>query len=271
MPELLDRMKAAALAASDAILAIYGSPFTAEHKQDGSPVTQADQEAEAIIFSHLEDTGIPILAEEAVAAGRIPKLGRRYFVVDPLDGTKEFVKRNGEFTVNIALIEDGRPVMGVVLSPVTGDLYWGSEEGAFFQARLVDGFTEAKRLFVAPEGAFRVVASRSHGHEALGAFCSELAITEDVSVGSSLKFCLLARGDAQFYPRFTPTCEWDTAAGQAVLEAAGGVVLELDGSPLRYGKQELRFLNPFFLAAAGPELGRRGTRAMRNALGASVG
>jgi 3'(2'), 5'-bisphosphate nucleotidase len=260
---LLNTMLDAAVAASAVINEVYARPIVAEHKSDGSPVTEADGRAEAVILSYLESTGIPVLAEESVAAGRIPELGRRFFVVDPLDGTKEFIKRNGEFTVNIALVEDGKPVLGVVMTPVTGQAFTGGPEGAFSMT-IADGQAREKRpISVDRSGPLKIVASRSHGHAALAVLCQELAITEDVSVGSSLKFCILAQGDAQLYPRFTPTSEWDTAAGQAVLEAAGGVVLTLDGEPLVYGKQRRDYLNPFFVAAADRELGRKAAARMR--------
>lgn len=247
----------AAIAAAEVIREIYAHPIAASAKADGSPVTKADAAAEAVILDHLAATGIPVLAEESVSAGRIPELGRRYFVVDPLDGTKEFLKRNGEFTVNIALVEDDLPVMGVVLAPVSGEAFIGDADGAYSCQTLNGAISDKQRISVAAAVPPRVVASRSHGHEALGALCRSLKIETDVSVGSSLKFCLLARGDAQLYPRFTPTSEWDTAAGQAVLEAAGGTVITLDGQRLSYGKREKDFLNPFFVAASDVDLARR--------------
>lgn len=260
---LTDVMLAAAIAAAGVINEVYARPFATDIKADGSPVTEADAAAEAVILAHLRPTGIPVLAEESAAAGDIPELGTRFFVVDPLDGTKEFVKRNGEFTVNIALVEHGRPVLGVVLAPVSGDIFYGGN-GAAFAARLAGGVPGATTaIHVAETRPLRVVASRSHGHAALARFCDTFAVAEDVSVGSSLKFCLLARGDAALYPRFTPTSEWDTAAGQAVLEAAGGVVLTLDGLPLAYGKSGTGYLNPYFVAAAGADLGRRAAAEMR--------
>lgn len=260
---LLDTMLDAAIAAAGVINAVYARPILAEHKHDGSPVTEADMAAEAVILEHLDATGIPVLGEESVAAGRIPVLGTRFFVVDPLDGTKEFLKRNGEFTVNIALVEHGYPTLGVVLAPVTGLAYIGGPDGAF----LVDIATGTRKpISVASEGPLNVVASRSHGHEALHSLCDLFAVAADVSVGSSLKFCLVAEGKAQLYPRFTPTCEWDTAAGQAVLEAAGGAMLTLDGSRFDYGHAERGFLNPFFVAAADAELGRKAAHAMRKLL-----
>ena len=256
----------AAIAAAAVILEVYARPIHAVAKSDGSPVTEADAAAEEIIIAHLQGTGVPVLGEESVSAGIIPTLGERYFVVDPLDGTKEFIKRNGEFTVNIGLVEHGRPSMGVVLAPVTGEIFVGDATGAW-AGRVTDGVvTERRAITVGWLPRLRIVASRSHGHEALEKLCTTLDVESDVSVGSSLKFCLLARGDAQLYPRFTPTCEWDTAAGQAVLEAAGGAVVTLDGAPMRYGKHELNFLNPYFVAAASLDLAQRAAREMRELL-----
>jgi 3'(2'), 5'-bisphosphate nucleotidase len=262
MPEqLLDLMLLAARAAAAEIMDVYLDEFDIYQKVDGSPVTLADQRGEAAILRILAPTGIPALAEESVAGGHVPALGDRFFCIDPLDGTKEFLKRNGEFTVNIALVENGRPTMGVVLAPASGATYLGSAAGAFE----IDPRNERHPIRTNSNPPMRVVASRSHGHEALGQFCDALLVTGDVSVGSSLKFCLLARGDAQLYPRFTPTSEWDTAAGQAVLEAAGGAVLTIEGEPMRYGRGG-DHLNPFFIAAASPDLAQRGAAEMRKAL-----
>lgn len=257
----------AAMAAARVILDVYARPIAAVSKSDGSPVTEADAAAEAVILDHLASTGIPVLGEESVAAGIVPVLGERYFVVDPLDGTKEFIKRNGEFTVNIALVEHGVPVMGVVLAPATGETFIGDVSGAW-ACNTASGIADEKRsISVASVTPLRIVASRSHGHAALATLCETLEVEEDVSVGSSLKFCLLARGDAQLYPRFTPTSEWDTAAGQAVLEAAGGAVVTLDGQRMTYGKRDLAFLNPYFVAAASGELARRAAAEMSKILG----
>lgn len=247
----------AAIAAAVVICEVYHRPIHVVTKVDGSPVTEADAAAEAVIIEHLKQAELPVLGEESVAAGIIPVLGSRYFIVDPLDGTKEFIKRNGEFTVNIGLVEDGAPVMGVVLAPTTGEIFVGDAHGAS-TGKVVDGVVTQRRPISAGGGGnLKIVASRSHGHEALEKLCQTLNVESDVSVGSSLKFCLLARGDAQLYPRFTPTCEWDTAAGQAVLEAAGGVVITLDGDKLRYGKSASNFLNPYFVAAANEDLAQR--------------
>jgi len=258
---LLDLMLDAARAASSAIMDVYLTDFEHVSKLDGSPVTIADHRAEVVIIEKLRGTGIPILAEESAAAGIVPLLGERFFVVDPLDGTKEFLKRNGEFTVNIALVEQGRPTLGVVLAPATGATFVGGPDGAFE----ITNRDELLPLHTSVQGPMKVVASRSHGHGALEGFCETFQVVDDVSVGSSLKFCLVAKGEAQLYPRFTPTSEWDTAAGQAVLEAAGGAVLCLDGSPLSYGKGGDN-LNPFFIAAASAELASRGAAEMRQLL-----
>ncbi len=257
----------AAIAAARVILNIYARPIAAVAKADGSPVTEADAAAEAVILDHLKPTGIPVLGEESVAAGIIPVLGERYFVVDPLDGTKEFIKRNGEFTVNIALVEHGVPVLGVVLAPVTGETFVGDASGAWFCNTLSGAAEERRSISVTSPERLRIVASRSHGHAALAELCETLDVEADVSIGSSLKFCLLARGDAQLYPRFTPTSEWDTAAGQAVLEAAGGAVVTLDGQRMRYGKGDLAFLNPYFVAASSNELAQRAAAEMARLLG----
>ena len=247
---MIGTMIEAALAAGAEIARIYVKGCDAEIKADGSPVTIADRAAERIILDRLAAAfpDIPVLAEEEACAGRIPRLGRRFFLVDPLDGTRGFVARNGEFTVNIALIEDGRPVAGVVQAPASGDLYWGSWQGAF--RRISDGPDESIHARRGEDGRLVAVGSRDYpGAESLAA---ELGIAEFRRAGSSLKFCLIAAGEADVYPRHGPTMEWDTAAGQAVLEAAGGRVMALDGGreagPLRYGREEAGFVNPHFIA-----------------------
>ncbi|MGJ8528356.1 3'(2'),5'-bisphosphate nucleotidase CysQ [Maritalea sp.] len=248
--ELTQQMLVAARLAGAEIMRHYNAGVDVEHKNDGSPVTVADQNAEDIIVNHLASTNLPLLGEESVAAGKIPELGNRFFVVDPLDGTKEFIKRNGEFTVNIALIENGLPVAGVVTAPALGLEFVGDANGAFSITTDADSNASYVKLLTRADGPRKIVASRSHGHKALGTLCEMLDIEEDISVGSSLKLCLVARGDALLYPRFTPTCEWDIAAGQAILLRAGGVVLKLDGAPLNYGKTADKFYNPYFVAAA---------------------
>lgn len=253
---LIERMIEAAIAASDAILEVYARGTEASWKADGSPVTEADARAEEVIIRELSPLGLPFLAEESVAAGRIPDLGERYFVVDPLDGTKEFLKRNGEFSVNIAFCEGGVPTYGIVMSPVTRRAYFaGPESPGAYSAVFRDGMHhDFEPIRTDPNGPLKIVASRSHGHPAIAVLCDKLRIEEDVTIGSSLKFGLLAAGAAQLYPRFGPTSEWDTAAGQAVLQAAGGVVWDLDGKPLTCGHRDRKFLNGPFIAAASPGL-----------------
>jgi 3'(2'), 5'-bisphosphate nucleotidase len=255
MPEaekLIDVIRGAARRAGAAILEVYAQPFTVEHKADASPVTRADELAEAIILDALSAAtpDVPVVAEELCAAGGMPKTAaERFWLVDPLDGTKEFIARNGEFTVNIALIEKQRPVLGLVLAPVPDVTYWAVGGTAWRQR----GSGTAERIAArpAPEQGAVVLHSRSHADEAkLAAYVRTLPGAQRRVAGSSIKFCLLAAGEADFYPRFGPTMEWDTAAGQAVLEAAGGEVATLDGAPLLYGKPG--FENPKFVA--------RGTR-----------
>lgn len=255
---LLDALSDLAVMAGAAILDIYARPIEVHSKSDSSPVTAADEAAEAIILEGLAAIApdIPVVAEESFAAGRVPAIGHRFFLVDPLDGTKEFISRNGEFTVNIALIENGAPVAGVVYAPALGRLFSGGPAGAF-SARVESGRTvERCRTGVrpVPAGGLTVVASRSHGTDATDAFIRRFPVSDYRSAGSSLKFCLLACGEADLYPRLGRTMEWDTAAGDAVLRAAGGVVRRLDGAPLTYGKRsqpdDTDFANPHFVAAS---------------------
>jgi len=221
-------------------------------KADGSPVTLADQEAEKLIFAALADIApdIPVVGEEAVAGGAMPDIsGGRFFLVDPLDGTKEFITGGGDFTVNIALLEDFVPVMGIILAPVSDTLYYGAAGQAFMS---VQGQTEKPiAVRAAPRDGLSVVASKRHGDpERLEEFLKGMAVKELVNRSSSLKFCVIAAGEADLYPRLGPTCEWDIAAGEAILRAAGGSVTQLDGAPMVYGKQDRKFLNPEFVARA---------------------
>jgi len=248
-------MSEAALEAGEAILDIYNSPISATKKPDGTPVTIADQNAEAIILKHLQKTKIPVLAEESAAAGNIPELGARFFVVDPLDGTKEFIKKNDEFTVNIALVENGKPVCGIVTAPALKRGFIGSRQFGAFQFTINDKKKDAEtKIGVCSSGPVNIISSRSHKAALPQKLSQYLDECEESTIGSSLKFCLLAIGEARIYPRFSPTCEWDTAAGQAVLEAAGGVVLTTDGQALSYGKAKKKFINPNFIAADCKEL-----------------
>ncbi|MFD1328766.1 3'(2'),5'-bisphosphate nucleotidase CysQ [Mycoplana ramosa] len=256
---LIDGLEAAALDAGKAILEVYHAGPTVSFKDDQSPVTEADERAEAIILSHLAAAypDIPVVAEEAVAAGRVPNIGAgRFFLVDPLDGTREFIDRRDEFTVNIALIEDGIPIAGVVYAPALGVAYSGSANHAE-KLEIGPNFSILRRQTIScrPRGAqLTAVVSRSHGDPKTEAFLEERGVTDRRSIGSSLKFCLLAEGLADVYPRFGRTMEWDTAAGDAVLRAAGGRLSQPDGSPFVYGKanqpSDAAFANPAFIGWA---------------------
>ncbi len=246
---LAGRLADAAREAGEAILEIVRRGFDVERKGDASPVTEADRAAELVILSALARVapGVPVIAEEQVAAGKIPAHGDTYFLVDPLDGTKEFIRGGDDYTVNIGLIEGGQPRLGLVYSPATGRLHGGVVgEGAW-----LDEGSGPRRITTRPRGDDMVaVASKSHLNQATVDYLeAAVGACDFVSVGSSLKFCIVAEGRADIYPRAAPTCEWDTAAGHAVLLAAGGVVDGPDGSALRYGKPA--FLNRAFVATAG--------------------
>jgi sulfate adenylyltransferase subunit 2/3'(2'), 5'-bisphosphate nucleotidase len=245
------------LAAGAEILRIYATDFKVDAKGDASPVTEADRAAEAIILENLKRMApsIPVIAEEEAAAGRIPEVGARFFLVDPLDGTKEFISRNGEFTVNIALIEDGKPIQGAVYAPALGKLYWGALGEGAFMADVTNGIigpAQPIRVRIPPEDGIAAVGSRSHGSDETQVYLKAFKVTEFKGAGSSLKFCLVAEGIADLYPRLGPTMEWDTAAGDAVLRAAGGRVETLNRQPLAYGKPG--FKNPHFVAFGDPGL-----------------
>ena len=231
------------------ILAVYDTAFDVEHKADASPLTEADLASHACIVEGLErlTPDIPVLSEESAADIPVDLRRRwtRLWLVDPLDGTREFVKRNGEFTVNIALIEDGVAVFGVIQQPVSGALWYGAPgHGAFRRDGEADVAIRCRRPATAP---LRVAASRSHRDARTEAFIARLGEIEPVAQGSSLKFCRIAEGGMDVYPRFGPTSEWDTAAAQAVVEGAGGQVVARDSHPLRYNAQE-SLLNPHFVA-----------------------
>ena len=246
-----------ALAAGRAIMEIYEAGFEVVSKADASPVTIADERAEAIILEGLRTAfpGVVCVAEEETARGILPaELGEEFFLIDPLDGTKEFVNRRPDFTVNIALVRAGAPEVGVVFAPCTGRLFAGRPGGAGL-VEVDSSFHAGRRRPIAVRAGkppLAVVASRSHNTPETDAYIAGLGKTEIVSVGSSLKFCLLAAGEADVYPRFGRTMEWDTAAGDAVLRAAGGTTVTLDGAPLAYGKRDQPhdsdFANPHFIA-----------------------
>ena len=254
-PPPLDTLRdACTIIAEDAareIMRIYAGDHGVRDKDDRSPVTDADHAAEAVILAGLRKLtpDAVIIAEEEVAAGRIPSLdGKAFWLVDPLDGTKEFIKRNGEFTVNIALVENGRPILGIVLAPATETLWRGAKGLGADKREGKGAFTPMKTRTPPPEG-LTACASRSHGTFSdldIWFRNNNLTVANRVEAGSSLKFCLIAEGKADIYPRFGPTMEWDTGAAQGVLEAAGGEVVTVDGQPLLYGKP--RFANPHFIA-----------------------
>ena len=255
LAELVPAVVALAEAAGADIMAIYNAgPTAVMHKADDSPLTAADLAAHARIVAGLQQLtpAIPVVSEEGCVPDEGARVAPVFWLVDPLDGTKEFVARNGEFTVNIALSEPGRPGRGVGTVPAQNVSYWGSVgEGAY---RRHAGEAQAQRLHVAvPRQAgrsLRVMASKHHFHHDTRALIARMGAHELVQAGSSLKFCRIAEGSADVYPRLGPTCEWDTAAAQAVVEAAGGHVCTLQGEPLRYGKAEV--LNPDFVVSAVP-------------------
>ncbi len=243
--------------AGGAIMAVFATNFAVRDKPDASPVTLADEAAERIILEDLATIApdVPVVAEESVASGRVPVVHGatdRFFLVDPLDGTREFVSRRDEFTVNIALIEDGEPVLGVVYAPARRELYWGDVKTR--RAGRIDAEPDGTMPALGdpisarspPDQGLVAVASRSHRSPETEAWLANYPIVDFRSIGSSLKFCLVATGEADLYPRLGPTMEWDTAAGHAVLAAAGGRVTTLEGEPFRYGKPGFR--NGNFLA-----------------------
>jgi 3'(2'), 5'-bisphosphate nucleotidase len=248
--ELLEQVSAIARAAGVEILEVYASgSVVASTKADSSPLTVADLRAHTLIVARLAQLtpGVPILSEEAADTPFSERSGwQRYWLVDPLDGTREFLARNGQFTVNIALIERHAPALGVVHVPVTDTTYLGCPGTGAWRARPA-GPPEAIR--VAPHSAtpLRVVGSRSHRGDSLDSFLDRAGPHQLVPVGSSLKFCLVAEGEADVYPRLGPTSEWDTAAAHAVLMAAGGTVSRLDGAPLAYNTRA-ELINPHFVA-----------------------
>ncbi len=246
--ELIKPLVALAKAAGDRILEVYATDFSVQSKTDESPLTQADLASHRTIVPGLRDLApdIPVISEE----GGLPPFAERrqwhrYWLIDPLDGTKEFVSRNGEFTVNIALVVNGRPVLGVVHVPVRNTTYVGCE-GHGADRRIGDGKPE--KIHVSRKASLppRIVGSRSHRGASLDAFLDGLGDFDMVSMGSSLKFCVVAEGGADVYPRLGPTSEWDTAAAQAVVEQAGGRVVTGDGEALAYN-QKADILNPWFV------------------------
>ena len=235
-------------AAGNLIMEYYEGKIEVQIKEDDSPVTAADIAANEYIVSELKklDKNIPIVAEESA---NDPAIANKpiFWLVDPIDGTKGYIKKTGEFTVNIGLIEDGEPTIGVVYVPAQGNMYFTGEDGGAYKSYKKDGEIVTEQIAAKkPEGGLIVVASKSHRTPETDEYIEKLDVKEFISAASSLKFCLLAEGKADIYPRFGPTMEWDTAAGHAVLKASGGRVENLEGEPFIYGKGEFR--NTFFVA-----------------------
>lgn len=256
---MLEIMERAAIAAGETIMEVYDAGPAVTYKVDTSPVTDADHRAERIILADLAAAfpDLPVVAEESVAAGKVPDVaGRRFFLVDPLDGTKEFLDRDSHFTVNIGLIEGGVPVAGVIYAPALGVIYAASAGGAK-KAKVEHGRISGDWRPIgcrkSPDRPVAVVSRRHNSREAI-AHLNAQGITDYEAIGSSLKFCLLAEGQADIYPRFSRTMEWDTAAGDAILRAAGGETVTIDGVPLAYGKRhqpnDSDFANPWFISRA---------------------
>ena len=242
----------------------YRAGVAVETKADESPVTAADREAEAVLVAAIASAapGVPIVAEEAVASGQMPALGTEFFLVDPLDGTREFIAQRGEFTVNVALIRNGAPVFGIVYAPACDELYVTLAPDVAAMARISprEGSIALDKIGLrtirtrAPDPtALAALVSRSHSTPETESFLSRFYIASRCDAGSSLKFCVIARGDADIYPRLSRTMAWDTAAGHAVLSAAGGNVTTLDGQPLRYGNAAAILSNPSFVAWGTPQ------------------
>lgn len=255
-PAVFDDLTRIAHEAGQVIMEIYDRNPEARLKDDRTPVTEADTAAEAHILAGLKVVcpDIPVISEEAAAEGKVPDVGDLFFLVDPLDGTREFLSRNGEFTVNIGLIENGAPIAGIIYTPAKSRMFRGQKGQGAEQAEVApDGeLADAQWNSIGTRqpaaGELVAVASRSHRDEKTNQVLKERGATEIVSAGSSLKFCLLAAGEADLYPRMGRTMEWDTAAGQAILVAAGGSVVTEDGAPLTYGKKERGYDNPHFIA-----------------------
>ena len=264
---LAEALLPAVLAAGRLEMGYFAGDVAVERKADRSPVTAADREAEAILVEalHAAAPGVPVVAEEASAGGRTPAAADVFFLVDPLDGTREFVARRPEFTINIGLVAHGRPVFGLVYSPASSDFFVTLAPGRAASARIAPDAPVSSLAACAlvplatrePDPSCLVaIESRSTRNAATERFLEDLGVRRTLTSGSSVKFCVIARGDADLYPRLGETSEWDTAAGQAILEAAGGAVRTLDGAPLVYGKAARAYTNPHFVAWGRAEIAR---------------
>ena len=237
------------------IMDIYNNKFEVNHKKDNSPVTNADKNAEEFILKKLNNIfpDIPIISEEAYSNKFIPDYDKRFFLVDPLDGTKEFIKKNGEFTVNIAFINEGYTKIGFINAPAKNKIFFNDEKKSYIietESKDEISIKKAKQIKVSDQKQKNLIAtiSRSHSGKEIDNYLKDYDIEKINYVGSSYKFCLIASGEAHIYPRISPTCEWDTAAGHAILKTAGGNVTLLNGEELRYGFKENNFINPNFIA-----------------------
>ncbi len=260
--QLAERLLPSVHEAGKLIMEIFRKGCDVIAKGDGSPVTEADRRAEEVIVAALSEhaPNVPVVAEEAAAGGAIAAPGHEFFLVDPLDGTREFINGRDEFTINIGLIRDTRPCFGLIYAPALSQIYITLSSDHAAVGRLVPddpacsldevGLRQMHVNTVDDNVPLTVCASRSHGSEALEHWLAKLDVAGRVNIGSSLKFCQVADGTADIYPRFGPTKEWDTAAGHAIVEAAGGLVTKSNGQPLAYGKVDDDFLNPEFIAAA---------------------
>lgn len=256
---LADALLAAVLSAGQAILHHRRAGVAVETKSDASPMTAADREAEAIITDALAaiEPGVPVVAEEAASMGAVPEIGAAFFLVDPLDGTREFIAGGDDFTVNIGLVIDRVPQFGMVYAPALGRLFATTGDTCAVEAVVPAAALATSLAALRPASIctrqpdpqrLTAVASRSHRSPDLERFLAKMPVSEHKSIGSSLKFCLVARGEADIYPRVGPTSEWDTAAGHAIVTAAGGTVTMLNGTPLSYGRAAARYRNPDFVA-----------------------
>ena len=252
----------AAISAGKAILSVYNTDFETFKKSDNSPVTKADQLAEDQIIQTItrDCNDFPIVSEELVSNGKIPEIENSFILIDPLDGTKEFIERNGEFTVNIALIESGRPQCAVIFAPYTAEMFLSAGFESYRTQIRKDSIDEFKKLSVrsTPKNGIKALISRSHDNDATKDSLQALSVSEIEKVGSAIKFCRLAEGVADFYPRYSPTKQWDSAAGDCILSHAGGKVVDTNMNQLKYSHSDKSiqedFENPFFLAVGDQRL-----------------
>lgn len=265
MHKLIDDLIILSIDAGKAILNIYESDFDYQIKEDASPLTEADKISHQIIYKKLTELtpDIPIISEEDSSIPfHIRSLWKKYWLIDPLDGTKEFINKNGEFTVNIALIEDNRPILGIIYIPITKETYWGSNQiGSFYTKENEEPIKMS--ISKGTQNYIRIMASRSHPSDALESLLEQIGRYKIINRGSSLKFCLIASGYADVYPRFGPTSEWDTAAGDAIVRFSGGHICDLENNPLLYNTKE-SFINPYFIVSRNKKEAENLIKKIRN-------